>query len=75
MHDEQVTGTHDTTQRGQTEKKQDMIEWVKENGRDTIDKSRWWTGADIQDMIDKTRWLLNADLFPKENMSMTSEMV
>ena len=26
-------------------------------------------------MIDKTRWPLNADLFPKENMSMTSEMV
>ena len=26
-------------------------------------------------MIDKTRWHLNADLFPKENMSMTSEMV
>ena len=56
-------------------KKQDMIAWAKEEGRDTIDKSRWWTGADRQDMIDKTRWPLNADLFPEENMSMTSEMV
>ena len=26
-------------------------------------------------MTDKTRWLLNADIFPKEDMSMTSEMV
>ena len=26
-------------------------------------------------MTDKTRWPSNADLFPKENMSMTSEMV
>ena len=26
-------------------------------------------------MIDMTRWPLNADIFPKEDMSMTSEIV
>ena len=48
--------------------------WAKEKGRDTIDKSRWWTGADRQDMLDKTM-ALQQSFFPRGNMSMTSELV